>query len=110
MSQPARKPEQRAPVTPKRSGSMQAVVKAEKLSQIALALPAAVFVGWLLGFGLDKLLHQHWIYIAGLVLGAVAGFVQIVRMISSPEMTAASAYDPSAPGGPGYKSEKDTEK
>jgi ATP synthase protein I len=30
---------------------------------------------------LDKWLHQHWIYIPGLLLGAAAGFVQIFRVV-----------------------------
>ena len=84
------------------SGGTQALLKAEKLTQIAFALPVAVFVGWLLGAGLDKLLHRHWIYIAGLVVGAIAGFIQIFRMIGDTTLLADSAADPSAPKGPGF--------
>ena len=35
----------------------------------------------LIGVGLDKWLHQHWIYIAGMIVGAAAGFVQIFRVV-----------------------------
>ncbi|RRA49659.1 AtpZ/AtpI family protein [Acidipila sp. EB88] len=91
------------PDPPRRqSGSMQALVKAEKLSQVAFALPVSVLVGWLLGAGLDKLLHQHWIYIAGLLLGVVAGFIQVFRMINEPGLLSATAYDKSAPRGQGF--------
>lgn len=67
----------------KPSGAVGALVHAERLLQIAFILPAAVFVGWIAGAGLDKWLHQDWIYLAGIVLGAVAGFVQVFRLISS---------------------------
>jgi hypothetical protein len=30
---------------------------------------------------LDRWLHQHWINILGLIAGAVAGFVQIFRVV-----------------------------
>lgn len=59
------------------------MVRAERLTQIAIILPAAVFVGWIAGAGLDKWLHQNWIYLVGLVLGAVAGFIQVLRLISA---------------------------
>lgn len=93
---------QRAPRPQRASGSMRAVVKVEKLTQIALALPASLLVGWLAGAGLDRLLHSHWIYIAGLVVGAVAGFVQIIRLVADPGLLASTAYDPSAAPGPGF--------
>ena len=92
---------------PKPSGATQAIVKVEKLTQIAFALPVAAVVGWLAGAGLDKLLHQHWIWIVGLVLGVVAGFVQVFRMISAPGTLAATAYDFSANKGPGFDDPKD---
>jgi ATP synthase protein I len=44
-------------------------------------IPIATVIGWLIGAGLDKWLHQHWIYIPGLLLGAAAGFVQIFRVV-----------------------------
>lgn len=64
---------------------MGTLLKAEKLTQIAFILPAAVFVGWVAGAALDKWLHQGWMYLAGIILGAVAGFVQIFRLVASSE-------------------------
>jgi ATP synthase protein I len=64
----------------KRSGGLDALVKAEKLSQIAFVLPVSVVVGWGAGVLLDKWLHQHWIYIVGLILGSIAGLVEAVRL------------------------------
>ena len=91
-----------APNPKKPSGSMQALVKAEKLTQIAFVMPIAALVGWGLGALLDHWLHQHWIYLAGLVVGVVAGFVQIFRMVSDPALTGALAPDRNAPQGPGF--------
>jgi F0F1-type ATP synthase assembly protein I len=42
--------------------------------------PAATLVGWLIGTALDRWLHTTWIYIVGLVLGIVAGFVELIRI------------------------------
>ena len=67
----------------KPSRTVGALVHAERLTQIAFILPAAVFVGWIAGAALDKWLHQQWIYLVGLVLGVVAGFVQVLRLISN---------------------------
>jgi ATP synthase protein I len=64
-----------------KSGALQSLVQVESLIQLALVLPVATVVGLLIGVGLDKWLHQHWIYIAGMVMGATAGFVQIFRVV-----------------------------
>ena len=68
-------------VRPAQSGGMKSLVQVEKLIQLALVLPIATVIGWLAGAGLDKWLHQHWIYIPGLLLGAAAGFVEIFRVV-----------------------------
>ena len=64
-----------------RDGAMKLLVQVEKLIQLALMLPVATVVGWLIGAGLDKWLHQHWIYIPGLILGIAAGFIQLIRQL-----------------------------
>jgi ATP synthase protein I len=61
----------------KKSGALGELVKAESMIQLAIALPAGCLIGWLIGAWLDKHFHQDWIGIAGIVLGAIAGFVQI---------------------------------
>lgn len=66
---------------PDKDSPMKSLVQVESLIQLALMLPVATVVGWLIGLGLDKWLHQHWIYIPGLILGAAAGFVQIFRVV-----------------------------
>jgi F0F1-type ATP synthase assembly protein I len=54
-------------------------VQFARYSQLAFALPSATLMGWLIGAGLDRWLHMHWIYLAGIILGIVAGFVELLR-------------------------------
>ena len=56
-------------------------LQAGQISQVAFVLPAATVVGWLLGAGLDHWLHTTWLWIAGLLLGIVAGFVDLIRTV-----------------------------
>jgi F0F1-type ATP synthase assembly protein I len=51
-------------------------------SQLAFIFPAAVVVGWLSGAALDRWLHTSWLYLAGLILGIAAGFVELIRTVS----------------------------
>ena len=64
---------------PKRSG-LKGLAKAESMIQIALAVPAGAVVGLLAGAWLDRKYSQHWIAVAGILLGAAGGFVQIFRV------------------------------
>ena len=64
---------------PKRKSSgIRDYIRAEAMVQLAISIPAGCLVGWLLGAWLDRHFHQGWIAIAGVVLGAVAGFVQML--------------------------------
>jgi F0F1-type ATP synthase assembly protein I len=54
-------------------------VQAARYSQLAFILPAALVVGWLIGTALDRWLHTTWLYLAGILLGIVAGFVELIR-------------------------------
>ena len=65
-----------------KKGALRELVRAESMIQLAIALPAACVIGWLLGSWLDKHFHQNWMGIAGIVLGAIGGFMQIVTMAS----------------------------
>lgn len=48
---------------------------------MGIILPAAVVVGLLIGAALDKWLHTTWITLVGLLVGAVAGFAELIRLI-----------------------------
>jgi ATP synthase protein I len=63
-------------------GPLGDLVKVESMIQLAIALPAGCLIGWFAGSWLDRHFHQNWISIAGIVLGAVAGFVQIFTTAS----------------------------
>jgi ATP synthase protein I len=58
-------------------------VQLAKYSQLAFIFPAATFAGWLAGVALDKWLHTTWLYLLGLILGIVAGFVELIRAAAS---------------------------
>ena len=66
----------------RKKGALGELVKAESMIQLAIALPAACVIGWLVGSWLDRHFHQNWMGIAGIVLGAIGGFMQIVTMAS----------------------------
>jgi len=53
-----------------------------RYSQLAFVLPSATVAGWLLGAVLDRWLHTSWLYLAGLILGIAAGFVELIRTVS----------------------------
>jgi len=59
------------------------LVQLANYSQIAFIFPAATVVGWLVGVGLDHWLHTTWLYLVGLILGIVAGFVELIRIVTS---------------------------
>jgi F0F1-type ATP synthase assembly protein I len=58
-------------------------VQLASYSQLAFIFPAATVAGWLIGLALDHWLHTTWLYLAGLILGIVAGFVELIRTVTS---------------------------
>ena len=52
-----------------------------RYSQLALALPACIVAGLAIGAGLDRWLKTKWITLVGLLLGCVAGFIELIRGI-----------------------------
>ena len=53
-----------------------------RYSEIAFMLPAGTVAGYLLGSLLDRWLHVTWISIVGLLLGTVAGLIELIRVAS----------------------------
>jgi F0F1-type ATP synthase assembly protein I len=53
-----------------------------RYSEIAFIIPASVVVGLLIGKLLDYWLHTRWLFLAGIILGAILGFVQMIRMVT----------------------------
>lgn len=67
--------------TPEQKKSV--ILQLANYSQLAFIFPAATVVGWLIGAGLDHWLHTTWLYLVGLILGIVAGFVELIRLVTS---------------------------
>ena len=74
-----------APPEPTDSGKKKPnpMVTLARYSEIGFIIPAAMVVGYLMGLGLDHWLHTHWIYIAGIIFGAIVGFIKMIRMALS---------------------------
>jgi F0F1-type ATP synthase assembly protein I len=66
------------------------LAKAAEYSSLALVLPVATFVGYLIGYWLDGKLGTSWLRIVFLILGSVAGFVQLIRQIMKDSRNARS--------------------
>ena len=56
--------------------------KIGKYINIGLLLPISTFVGFAMGYGLDRLFHTQWIRFVFLVLGTVAGFIEMLRELN----------------------------
>ena len=65
------------------AGKRHPLVAYARYSEIGFIIPAAVFLGFFIGKGLDHWWHTKWLFLVGLILGAVAGFVEMIRMATS---------------------------
>jgi len=61
------------------------MIQLGRYSQIGFALPAATVIGWFVGKSLDHWLHTSWLHLACLLVGIVAGFIELIRVASKPE-------------------------
>jgi len=52
-----------------------------RYSNLAFVLPAAIIAGLIIGHLLDKWLNTTWITLAGLFVGCIAGFAELIRGI-----------------------------
>ena len=57
------------------------VAAAAEYSSLALLLPISTFVGYFIGYWLDKAFGTHWLYLLFLILGIIGGFIQLIRQI-----------------------------
>ena len=53
-----------------------------RYSQIAFIIPAAVVIGLFLGKLMDRWLHTRWLFLVGIIIGAIAGFTDVIRTVS----------------------------
>ena len=71
------------PEAPKPPDEQKFFASAARYSEIGFIIPAAVILGFFLGKLLDYWLHTHWLFLAGVIVGAVLGFVQMIRMVTT---------------------------
>jgi len=57
------------------------MVTVGEYTSLAFLLPTATFVGYAIGYYLDKAFHTSFLYIVFLILGIAAGFVQLIRQL-----------------------------
>jgi F0F1-type ATP synthase assembly protein I len=50
--------------------------------ELAFLLPVSSFAGYAIGYLLDKAFGTHFLYWVFLILGTVAGFVQLIRKLT----------------------------
>ncbi|MFI5110453.1 MAG: AtpZ/AtpI family protein [Terriglobales bacterium] len=72
MPEPPQPPEKKDPL-----------VSLARYSEIGFIIPAAILLGFILGKLLDYWLHTKWLYLVGLLFGAVVGFWQMIQMATS---------------------------
>jgi len=89
----------------KSPSGLASLADAERMMQVAFLLPCSAFVGWLIGAGLDKLLHQSWITLAGIIFGGISGIVYVVRLVitsgaKSPPPDSGPVSGPGSSGAP----------
>jgi F0F1-type ATP synthase assembly protein I len=58
------------------------LVAVGRYSGLALVLPVAMMIGYVIGYGLDKLFGTNFFYIIFLIFGIVAGFVSLLRQLN----------------------------
>ena len=53
-----------------------------RYSAIGMTIPSHLFAGWLLGTILDKIFHTTFLVIVLVLVGAVSGFIEMIRLAS----------------------------
>jgi len=69
MPEPPNSPKKKNPLVP-----------LARYSEIGFIIPGSILLGFFLGKLLDYWLHTKWLYLIGLLFGAVVGFAQMIRM------------------------------
>jgi F0F1-type ATP synthase assembly protein I len=72
------KPDQQAE-TPEQKRNVWLLVA--KYGHVGFILPACVIVGLLIGAALDKWLGTKSLMLVGIILGSIAGFVELIRVM-----------------------------
>jgi F0F1-type ATP synthase assembly protein I len=54
-------------------------VTVARYSEIGFMIPMTLVLGYFLGAIADHFLHTHWIYLFGIIFGAIVGFISMIR-------------------------------
>ena len=54
-----------------------------RYSSLGFILPLSTLAGWVIGWLLDKLFHTHFLFIVFLILGMVAGFIELIKKLNT---------------------------
>jgi F0F1-type ATP synthase assembly protein I len=57
------------------------MVMVGEYTSLAFLLPVSTFVGYGIGYLLDRAFGTHFLYIVFLLLGIVAGFIKLIQQI-----------------------------
>jgi F0F1-type ATP synthase assembly protein I len=68
------------PNSPEKREKKDPLVSMARYSEMGFIIPAAILLGFFLGKLADYWLHTKWLYLVGLLFGAVVGFWQMIRM------------------------------
>ena len=85
------------------------LVSLARYSEVGFIIPAAVLLGFFLGKLLDYWLHTKWLYLVGLLFGAVVGFAQMIRMAFGASKDSGSAPHSESSSGANSGSDTKTE-
>jgi F0F1-type ATP synthase assembly protein I len=64
---------------PDRKEEKSFMMRFGEYSQLAFILPATTFVGYLIGYLLDRWLGTGFLYMVFLLIGIAAGLIQVIR-------------------------------
>jgi F0F1-type ATP synthase assembly protein I len=67
--------------SPQKNGEENIWRQIGRYSNLAFVLPASVVMGLVVGHLLDRWLKTSWITLAGLFVGCIAGFAELIRGI-----------------------------
>ena len=86
-SKPPKRPWKRRDTSPESDSSglrndtrKSAWAQVARYSAIGMTIPSHLFAGWLLGTVLDRVFSTDYLYIVFVLIGAVSGFIEMIRL------------------------------
>ena len=70
----------------KKTGNKSPWAQVGRYSQLAFVMPGCVVAGYAIGYYLDKSFETSFLYLVFLVLGIVAGFIELIREVQKDQI------------------------